>query len=502
MMLNHRSFRTGLMVLAVGVVMGLIIAAGFTLTHSPQPSKRSYSGTNVVLGSQQPVPKELLALQNTSEAFVQIAESVVPTVVTIQSTRLVSMADLQRFHNRDELHDLFRFRVPGELRQQGSGSGIIVSEEGFILTNVHVVDKAEEVRVLLYDNREFDAHIVGLDPLTEVAVVKISASDLPVARLGNSDEIRVGEWVLAVGNPLELRSTVTAGIISAKQREIDIIDDTYRVENFLQTDAAINPGNSGGALVNLGGQVIGVNTAIATESGYNAGFGFAIPINLARKIMLDLIHKGKVERGYLGIAMQNVNEKKARAFALDKPRGVFIDRVLKDSPAEQAGVRAKDVLLQIEDQEVNKSNQVQAIIAKKNPGESVRLHVLRNHDQLAIDVVLGIKETGAIRISSRREKPSFENLGLDIEELTRDLADDLGYHGERGVVVAKVERLSPAEDAGLLEGDVIVEVDDTSIESQNDFYTKIPELEAGSVAIFTVKRFNEAVHVFVEVPQP
>ncbi len=497
-MSNKRLLNLGFLVLVAGVIIGLILATNF---HSSEPHRpQSFSAANVVLGSQEEIPEKLLELQNTSEAFVYVSEKVVPNVVTIQSTRLVSSSDLQKFHEQEELRDFFRFRFPDEFKQQGSGSGIIVSEDGFILTNVHVVEKAEKVRVVLYDNREFEAQIVGLDPLTEVAVVKIDADNLPVAALGNSDDIRVGDWVLAVGNPLELRSTVTAGIISAKEREIHILDDTYSVENFLQTDAAINPGNSGGALVNLRGEVVGVNTAIATETGYSAGFGFAIPINLAKKIMLDLIHKGQVERGYLGIAMQNINEKRARALSLEKPMGVFIDRVLRDSPAGRAGLQSKDVILEIDGIKVNRSNQVQALIARRNPGETVPLHIMRDGREMTLDVTLGKKVVSEAGYTRHEEKPTFENLGLSIDELTRDAATAQDYSGPRGVIVQKVERFSPAEESGLIENDIIIKIDDQRIEDRDDFNSAISRLHTGAVAIFAVKRFNEEYHFFVEVP--
>ncbi|MFQ5772109.1 MAG: trypsin-like peptidase domain-containing protein, partial [bacterium] len=228
-MQRKRSLRFGVVILFVGTLLGLIISSSFNLTKTSRSSPPYQPKTTVILGSQESIPQGLLELQNTSDAFIYIAEKVVPTVVTVQSTRLVSSADMERYHNQDDLRDFFRFRIPKEFRQRGSGSGIIVSHEGFILTNVHVVDKSEKLRVILADNREFEAEIVGLDPLTEVAVIKIKADNLPIAKLGDSDQSKVGEWVLAIGNPLELRSTVTAGIISAKERRIDIIRNTFSV---------------------------------------------------------------------------------------------------------------------------------------------------------------------------------------------------------------------------------------------------------------------------------
>jgi len=482
------------------VSIGLILSSRLGYLEKYSGSGGFLPAPNVVIGSQEAIPEQILQLQNTSDAFIYIAEQVVPTVVSIQSTRMVRSADLEKFHDREDLRDYFRFKIPKEYRQRGSGSGIIVSRDGFILTNVHVVDKAQKLRVTLHDDREYDADIVGLDPYTEVAVVKIDAEDLPVARLGDSDKTRVGEWVLAIGNPLELRSTVTAGIISAKNRQIDILRDQYSIENFIQTDAAINPGNSGGALVNLRGEVIGVNTAIATETGYNAGFGFAIPINLAQKIMSDLIRKGNVERGYLGIAMQNIDEKKAKALGLDRPRGVFISQVLKGQPADRAGVQSKDVILRIDGKDVKKSNQVQAIIAEKSPGDTISLTLLRDGASVDLRVRLGKRLDTTTNFTMKNDPKKFEHLGLEVETLTAEGAAERSYAGQTGVVVTAVEPWSPAYDAGIAEGDIITAIDDVATADKRTFFERIDALPKGSVSIITVSRNNEKIHLFVEIP--
>ncbi len=484
----------GVALLPIGIVIGLLLAAGLNWTRTSDSSVPVEVNPNVVLGSREPVPQELLQLQNTSDAFVYIAESLIPTVVSIQSRRLVSREEMERFHNRDDLRDFFRFRIPKEFRQEGAGSGIIVSKDGYILTNVHVVDKAQSVRVTLSDNREFDARIVGIDPLTEVAVIKIEAENLPVARLGDSDKSRVGEWVLAIGNPMELRSTVTAGIISAKDRRIDILRDSFSVENFIQTDAAINPGNSGGALVNLRGEVIGINTAIATETGYNAGFGFAIPINLARKIMSDLIRKGRVERGFLGVAMLDMDEKKARALGMRRPRGVFIDRIMPGSPADKAGLLVRDVILSIDGQEVNHSNQVQAIVARKNPGERVRLKLLRAGQTRELTVTLGRKENQTVTLASSQKPQGFKDLGLRLETLAAESSEKT-----RGVLVTEVEKWSPADEAGLQEGDVIIEINNQKVETVEAFRRALARFRTGDVVIVRAIRGGEALHFFVSV---
>jgi serine protease Do len=498
-MMQHKpSWRLVVLVLLAGTVLGILFATGFNLPDATESSTPPASHP-VELGAQEPIPERQQQLHSFSDAFAKIADALVPTVVFIKSTRTITTADFERFHDREDLKDYFRFRAPDEFRQSGAGSGIIVSKEGYILTNVHVVEKSDKLRVILNDNREYVADMIGMDPLTEVAVIKINADNLPVARLGNSDKCRVGEWVLSIGNPLELQSTVTAGIISAKDRQIDILRNRYSVENFIQTDAAINPGNSGGALVNLRGEVIGMNTAIATETGYNSGYGFAIPINLAQKIMTDLIHKGRVERGYLGISMQDIDEKKARALGISKPTGVFVDRVLDDGPAAAAGLRPKDVILEVDRQSVNKSNQLQAIVAKKNPLETVQLTLLRQGREMNIDVMLGQRESEELAVTRRTSSKTFKDLGITCESVGRDKGRELGYYGQVGALVTHIERFSPADDAGMREDDIIVEINDSNVATETDFRRTIGRLNQGAVAIFTVVRDNEEFHLFVEI---
>jgi serine protease Do len=336
--------------LAVGsLIAGLLLATYFDLPPDT-PASSIFNVSHPKAGN--PVPERKLAppasagddsqsrlktpndLKLAAQAFSQVAGKVIPVVVSIATTKLVPVSGSS---DRGNDGRGFRFYSPRTFRQQGSGSGIILTPDGYIVTNVHVVDRAVKIVVTLHDNRAFPGKIIGIDPLTEVAVVKIEARGLPTAILGDSNQLVVGQWVLAAGNPLNLRSTVTAGIISAAGRDINIIQGDYGVENFIQTDAAINPGNSGGALANLAGEVIGINTAIATETGYSMGLGFAIPINLARKVATDLMRYGKVTRGYLGIALQEITELHARALKLGAPRGVMVDDVTKTVPRKPAG---------------------------------------------------------------------------------------------------------------------------------------------------------------------
>lgn len=438
-------------------------------------------------------------------SFTKIAKKVIPTVVAINSVMTVYTNELwnEQFGNT-ELREFFEDRslhipLPKEFRQRGSGSGIIVTSDGYILTNMHVVEKAERITVTLADDRSFEANLVGTDPLTELAVIKIAADHLPVAQFGNSDSVEIGEWVLAIGNPLELRSTVTAGIVSALGRDINIISDSFGVENFIQTDAPINPGNSGGPLINLRGEVIGINTAIATQSGYSQGYGFAIPINLAQEIMKKLIQHGYVIRSYLGISMQDVNEKIARAMGLKYPFGIFIDHVAEESPAERAGIQEKDILVKIDHQVVNKGNIVQSIIAQKRPGEVVSLTLLRGDRLLKIPVTLAERTGSRNPITFPRPARKFRNLGLEVETITSRLAEQMNLKMEEGVLVVSVQQFSPGHDAGIQPNDIILEIDSRKVSSATEFENLISQMDQGKVYIFKIRRGENCFHCFVEV---
>lgn len=442
-----------------------------------------------------------------AHAFTEVAKAVVPTVVSINSIIMIRTSEIWKDKfNEKELREFFgekyfNLPLPREFRQRGSGSGIIVSKMGHILTNMHVIDKAEVIQVILADNRTYQATLVGADPLTELAIIKIDSENLPVAELGDSDSLEIGEWVLAIGNPLELRSTVTAGIISAIGRDINIIADNYGVENFIQTDATINPGNSGGALVNLHGEIIGISTAIATQSGYNQGYGFAIPINLAKEIMKHLIENGYVVRSYLGVSMLDVNEKIGKALGLKYPSGVFIDNVIQDGPADVAGLQEKDVLIKIDNQFVYKGNIVQSLIAQKKPGDQMNLTVIRKNRLLKIPVVLGERRDASSRPPEQMQDVKFTNLGLMVDNFSRQLAEELELKIGEGVLVIEVQQFSPAYDAGIRVNDVILEIDDRLITSDFAFLNVLSQLQKGKIYIFKMKRADNIFHCFVEVSQ-
>jgi serine protease Do len=499
--------------MAGGLVVGLLLA---TYRERPSGIPASASPQTAVLQTAVLKPRfqlapaqskkskdEALTLADLSRAFSQVAEKVVPAVVSIATQKILAAPDLNRSDERSDRGNFFdgrQWRFYPQ-RRQGSGSGIILTADGYILTNVHVINDAAKITVTLHDNRAFPGKVAGIDPLTEVAVVKIEARGLPIAVLGNSDELVIGQWVLAVGNPLNLRSTVTAGIISAKGRDIDIIRGDYGVENFIQTDAAINPGNSGGALVNLAGQVIGVNTAITTETGYAMGLGFAIPINLGRKIAGDLIRHGKVSRGYLGIALQEITELHARALKLGAPAGILVDDVYNGSPAQAGGLLPMDVILSIDGIALQRVNQLQALIAGKSPGTAINLRLIRNQQEMEKRVQLGELPANYITTaSSPFARSRFKNLGIEVELISEADAVALDYHGDGGVLVTRVEKFSPADESGLRLDDIIVAMDRQAVRSKNDFLLNLQKLKSGDVAIFVVTRRGGQYHIFIEAP--
>ena len=429
----------------IGVVAGIIFATNFNWTPSGLASR--YSERSILPDLEEP-SQAVLDLQNTGKAFSAVSKEILPTVVSISTSKMVRRSSGSFEFFRDFFGDRGS-RQPQYEKQTGLGSGVIFSKDGYILTNNHVIENADDITVTTYDNQTFEAKLIGTDPLTEIAVIKVKGESLPYARLGDSEKMEIGDWVLAIGNPLGFTSTVTAGIVSAKSRSIGIIEDTerdargsYAIENFIQTDAVINRGNSGGPLVNLKGQVIGINTAIAiaTGTGFYAGYGFAVPINLARKIMNNLIERGYVVRAFLGIGMNPVDEDVAERFGLDRRQGVLIDQVTDGTPADRAGLKTDDIILRIDNREMNQSNEVQNYIALKNPGDDIQLTVLRGGKEKEISVKLGERETGRARSETDEVDRDFSELGLEVENLKREYRSELGYDdSDEGVLVAKVD---------------------------------------------------------------
>ncbi|MCB9070617.1 MAG: Do family serine endopeptidase [Calditrichae bacterium] len=442
---------------------------------------------------------------NPNAIFVGAAQKILPAVVSIENIRKTSSTFdlLHPFLKRDGENDEEQILPPG------SGSGIVITPNGYILTNNHVIEDAKELRVKLYDKREFEAKLVGTDPTTDIAVIRIEAENLPAAYIGDSDSVQIGEWVMAVGNPLNFTSTVTAGIVSALGRNINIIDGSryrYKIENFIQTDAVINPGNSGGALVNLSGEVVGINTAIATRSGYYQGYGFSIPINLAQKVSEDLINDGYVRRAILGVSIDQVSDRVAKAVGLPKPIGALIQGVTGNSPAQKAGLQQGDIVLAVNGSEVVSVNDLQIKIAQNRPGDVVAVVIWRDGKKWEVDVELGEApdsvqlETETPVETKEPEEKEFENFGLTVRELTKE--EQARYDITEGLIVEKLVPNSPADRAGIYRLDVILQIDDMPVKSLEEFNTITRESSSGDFVKFQLKiRGGTGTRmVFIEVP--
>ncbi len=385
-----------------------------------------------------------------SWSFAPVVKKVAPAVVSIATTRVAPVAERGGFP--------FFFGPGGpqpEGRQQGLGSGVIVTPEGYILTNHHVVDEAHEIKVHLSDDREFPATIVGSDPRTDIAVLKVEAGGLPLLPLGNSSQVEVGDVVLAVGNPFGLGQTVTMGIVGATGRGGLGIED---YEDFIQTDAAINPGNSGGALVNGRGELIGINTAILSRSGGNQGVGFAVPINLAHHVMTQILEHGRVTRGYLGVGIQNVSPAMAKAFKAPDAKGALVGNVEPGGPADKAGLKRGDIIRELDGQPVDDARQLRLQIAQTPPGSEVKLGVWNDGRERNVAMKLG-EFPDEPQAAAKQAGASEALAGLQVGELTPAVARQLDLpNGTQGVVVMDVQPGSAPAEAGLRRGDVIQEV--------------------------------------------
>jgi serine protease Do len=486
-----------LALLVVGIIFGAILVSGYGLVRPGYADIR--------LGALAP-PVNLDADATAfSKAFIEVAEKVTPTIVQISVVSEKS--------GDDPHSDLFFFPfkdMPQE--QRGSGSGIIITSDGYILTNNHVVEHASKVTVGLNDRRTYDAKIMGTDPLTDLAVIKIDAKNLPVAYLGNSDELKVGQWVMAIGNPLALSSTVTAGIVSSLGRgKLGLINDPYGVENFIQTDAVINPGNSGGALVDLSGSVIGVNSAIAaSRTGTYIGYGFAIPINLVKNVAKDLMANGKVSRGYIGVQIGEVDDGIAKSVGLDRPKGVIVQGIVEGGSAAKADVKEGDIILKVDDKEVNAPNELQGYIAGKSAGTSVKLTIFRDGKEIQKSVTLKARDLDAKtepvvnNEDKSKDKESnsvtmtFDKLGITVKNLSSE--DKKELKTENGVVITDVKQFSKAEDENLQKGLVIVEADKKRIHNVGDLKSAIDSKKGSAVLLKIQDGKGNSRFVGIEVP--
>ncbi|MER3423610.1 MAG: serine protease [Nitrospiraceae bacterium] len=383
-------------------------------------------------------------------------------------------------------------------REGGMGSGVIVSPDGYIITNNHVVEGAKEVQVTLPDKREFKGKVVGTDPKTDLAVVKIDGRDLPYVPWGDSSKLQVGEYVLAVGNPFGLNSTVTLGIVSALGRGRMGIT---QYEDFIQTDAAINPGNSGGALVNTKGELVGINTAIFSHTGGYQGIGFAVPTSMAKPVYESLVKEGKVVRGYLGVAIQDLTQDLAKSFGLKDAKGVLISDVTVDSPADESGLKQGDVIIEYQGEKVDDPAMLQRLVTRTPVGTKVTIKVLRDGHEKELTVKIGeMPETIKTAKADQEGEAEHALTGIEVQTLDRKAAQELGLNEKtKGVVVTRVERDSPAEEAGIREGDVILEINRHEVRSVKDFEKITADLKKDQNVLLRINRRGAALYVSVKV---
>ncbi len=461
------------------IILALI---GLTCTMSVTPAQAQDS--------------DIGSLRKAEKTFVSVAKKVSPAVVFIKTEKVVkSQSQIEFFSpfggNQYE-DDFFKhfFDQPRQSQQRplqeqrivGQGSGFIISADGYILTNNHVVGDSDQITVTLLDGREFNAITIGTDSHSDVAVIKIDAKDLPVLTLGDSDDIEVGEWVIAVGNPFGLSHTLTAGIVSAKGRSSIGITD---YEDFIQTDAAINPGNSGGPLVDLNGRAIGINTAIFSRSGGYMGIGFAIPINMAKVIQDQLIKQGSVIRGYLGIIIQNLTPDLAKTFGLKNQKGILVAQVMEDSAAGKARLKQGDVIIEFAGNPVKKVGEFRNRVSFTTPGTNERITIIRNGKRKDLTITIGKLPDSELVASASPH--SMSKRGMSVKTLTRDLAEQFGFQGETGVLVIQVKPGSNAAMADIRPGVLIQEVNRKRINNTDEFEQVINQTPEHGTILLLIK---------------
>ncbi len=502
-MKKHGQLITLALIAAASVIFGMVLAGGLNLTIPGRAAEAAggddrplHAAATAQLAAGRGLPGTVPA------SFSDIAERVNPAVVSITSTETVKPRERGRgqpFHG-DPFEFFFgpeRRRAPrGEEEQprfeQSGGSGFLISDDGYILTNYHVVEDASKIKVNLSgDRRDYAADVIGTDPGTDLALIKIKVDKkLPVLGLGDSDAMRVGDWVLAVGNPLNYEHTVTVGVVSAKGRHLPQLSRDFSLDNFIQTDAAINFGNSGGPLVNLAGEVVGVNTAI---SSVGQGIGFAVPINVAKEIMDQLKTKGKVSRGYLGISLGEIAPDMQEAWGLKSDKGALVQSVVPGLPGDEAGLKKGDIIVAVDGKPIESTNEVVRLVSAKEPGSSVKLTVIRSGKEVSLTARLGERpligraQGGRGEPEAPEEEPNEKMLGLSVDDLTPQVLQELELPKDTaGVVVTRVSRVSQAFEKNIGEGDVITEVNRIAIKGVAEYRREIRKVKTGGLVVFYV----------------
>ncbi|MGD8757575.1 MAG: DegQ family serine endoprotease [Deltaproteobacteria bacterium] len=473
---NTNTWRMGFAAVAVVLILtGMFLAAGFDVT-------KDTSASNPPLSIMVP------------SSFSEVAKAVSPAVVNIRTEKVVkgggpTFRHFQSpFGKEDPFHDFFeKFfgdRPQREFKERSLGSGFIIDQAGHIVTNNHVIENAEKIKIKLTNGKEFNAEIVGRDPKTDIALVKAKGLEgFETIKLGDSDDVEVGEWVVAIGSPFGLEHTVTAGIVSAKGRVIG----SGPYDDFIQTDASINPGNSGGPLVNMNGEVVGINTAIVSRSGGNVGIGFAIPANLARGIIEQLQTSGAVTRGWLGVSIQDLTPELADYYGLKDGKGALVGEVFEGDPADKAGIKAKDVIIEVDGKKIEDSRDLSRTIAEVPVGKKLTVKVLREGKErtFRVKIVKRTDEKETLAMKGPREET---DLGMTVSPLTPQLARQFNLSETEGVVVVGVEKGGPADQAEVQEGDLILEIDRKAITTLEDYHALIKRVKEGETVSLLVRR--------------
>ena len=486
---------------------GALALGTYKVIESKYADNMSFEDKQKVYFTNNPLTPSHLSSSGEMTDFTEAAAAVTPAVVYIRTT-YAAQANSGQDQMQQLFGDMFGQRMAPQGPQMASGSGVIISPDGYIVTNNHVVEKADKIDIVTNDHRHFVAKVIGTDPNTDLALIKISATNLPIVKLGNSDAVKVGEWVLAVGNPFKLTSTVTAGIVSAKGRGIGIIGSedqeqdqqtpfghmrTQRqggtkplntgIESFIQTDAAINPGNSGGALVNTKGELIGINSAIASHTGSYEGYGFAIPINLAKKVLNDIEKYGAVKRGYLGVSFKELDQDAAEALHIDKTVGLYVDDVAPGSGAAQAGLQHGDIITKVDGKTVYESSDLQEPVARLQPGDKINVTILRGNDEKNVSVTLkadagNLNRTAAV---SKSAEELYNKMGASFKALTQ--AQKAKFRVRSGVIVTQVRPGLLFDDTQIPVGSVITSINKQPVNSSEDISRALGSMKNGNLII-------------------
>ncbi|HUK40329.1 MAG TPA: DegQ family serine endoprotease [Candidatus Acidoferrales bacterium] len=468
---------------AVAALTFALVFAGYGLTQTSAGMESAPSAKNTA------------AKRSVLPDFATLAEKLGPVVVNISATQTVKETPFEREDPLAEFwRRLFGDRNPSSDWQQVLGSGFIIDDDGTILTNNHVIEDAQKIVVTLCDNdQQFVAQVIGRDERTDLAVIKINVNrKLPVAPLGDSDQLKVGDWIAAMGSPFGLRNTITAGIVSAKNRQLG----AKPYDDFIQTDASINPGNSGGPLVNMQGEVVGINTVIFSRRGANIGIGFAIPINMAKELLPELRTKGRVTRGWLGVATQKITPDIAEALGMEGTGGALVVYVVPGSSAERAGIRVRDVIIEYAGKPVKDPNDLSLLVARSPVETHVSIHVLRNHKKVSLQVMITeLKDEEGLSTALEKEK----QFGLTVQNVTPEISQNLGLQRGQGVIIIAVERGSPADSAGFRRGDVVLQIDDEAVHDLSDYRRAITGLKKAESSLFLVQRGDSVSFLALKV---